>query len=166
MQRARRRPETDEGRSASDESSVGSRVWDVFTGGVAGAVATAVMSTFRMPVSRSLPPTAWFWSEYVGEGAPREHLGAVFGLHLLYGVSAGAAFGGLFGPYLQGRDVTQERRGTVLGLVYGIGLSQFGVSVVLKRLLGMDLDPDERFVFHVGHVVFGVTLGTLFGSYE
>lgn len=166
MQKARTRSDARERRSELDGPSAGSRVWDVLTGAMAGAMATVVMSAFRMPISRSLPPTAWFWTEYLEEGHPREHLGAVFGLHLLYGASAGVGFGALFGPYLAGRDVTQERRGSVLGTVYGMLLSLFGVAVVLERLLGMDPDPDERFIFHVGHLIFGLTLGTMFGSYK
>ncbi|MFB6129881.1 MAG: hypothetical protein ABEJ28_03560 [Salinigranum sp.] len=169
-------------------------------GAKAGLVATVVMSAFRWPISASPPPTAWFWSEYVAGGNPEEHHVAGIVLHLLYGVGAGAAFGGLFarrvrgdggspggratdgggrrdgggassvsaasgdGAARDGGEVGRERRGTGLGFLYGVLLSLFGVSVVLERLLGMDLEPDERFVFHVSHVVYGLTLGAWFGS--
>jgi hypothetical protein len=36
--------------------------------------------------------------------------------------------------------------------------------VLLEGLLGMDLEPDERWIFHVSHAVYGLTLGSWFGS--
>ncbi|MFC7081389.1 hypothetical protein [Halorussus caseinilyticus] len=50
------------------------------------------------------------------------------------------------------------------GSVYALALSVFGERIVLGRLLGLDLDVDERLVFHAGHLIYGLGLGTLFGS--
>ncbi|QLG29663.1 hypothetical protein HUG10_18825 (plasmid) [Halorarum halophilum] len=131
---------------------------------IGGVVATVVMSAFRIPISRSPPPTAWFWARFLGDGEPEEYVGRGLLLHLLYGTAAGGVFGALIGPHLSGDEATRERRATLLGAVYGVVLSLFGVSVLLERVLGLDLDPDERFVFHVSHLVYGLTLGTWFGS--
>lgn len=134
------------------------------TGLVAGAVATAVMSAFRMPISRSLPPTAWFWAEYVGGGDPGDYPVQSLVLHLLYGSAGGAAFGVAMRPWTDRPEAERERLCTLLGALYGAALSAFGVRVVLARVLGLDLAADERFVFHVSHIVYGLTLGTWVGS--
>ncbi|WP_313696181.1 hypothetical protein [Halorarum halobium] len=130
-----------------------------------GALATGVMSAFRLPVARSPPPTAWLLARVRG-GDPSDHVGVGLLLHLLYGTVAGGVFGVLTDPFLSGAEATRERRATALGAAYGALLSAFGVAVLLDRLLGLDLDPDERFVFHVSHLVYGLTLGTWVGSNE
>ena len=152
--------------SAADGSAAGGRgrLRGLVTGATGGAVATAVMSAFRMPISRSPPPPAWFWAEYVGGGDPEEYLWQGLALHLLYGTTGGAVFGLLLGPVVSGTAEERERASTILGAAYGALLSLFGVSVVMERVLGMDLEPDERFVFHVSHLVYGLALGTWFGS--
>ncbi|QLG64213.1 hypothetical protein [Halorarum salinum] len=140
------------------------RLHGLAVGLVGGAVATAVMSAFRIPIARSPPPTAWFWAEFVAGGEPADYVGRGLLLHLLYGTLGGGVFGLLVGPFITGPEATRERRATLLGAAYGATLSAFGVSVVLDRLLGLELEPDERFVFHVSHLVYGLTLGTWFGS--
>ena len=154
-------PVTDE---PDTNATAGRRLRGLVVGLTGGAVATVVMSAFRMPISRSPPPPAWFWAEYVGDGEPEEYVVQGLLLHVLYGTVGGGVFGVLLGPYLSGTEADRERRATVLGAAYGVILSVFGVSVVLERVLGMELDPDERFVFHVSHLVYGLALGTWFGS--
>ncbi len=137
----------------------------VVTGLVAGAIATVVMSCFRVPLSRAPPPPARLWALYVaGEGAPEDYPIEGFALHLVYGVLAGGAFGALAPAIEAESDYERERRGSLLGLCYGLLLSAFGSVVLMDRLLHLDLDDDEAFVFHLGHVVYGLTLGTWFGS--
>ncbi|WP_327053529.1 hypothetical protein [Halomicrococcus gelatinilyticus] len=151
--------------AASEESS--RAVVDVRSlakGGTGGFVATAVMTAFRMPITDSLPPTANFWATYVGGGRPDDYALQGLVLHLLYGTVGGVVFSGLAGPWMEGPDVTKERRGALGGFAYGLLLSIVGVRVVLQSVLGMELDPDERWVFHVSHVVYGLTLGTWLGS--
>ena len=130
----------------------------------AGAVATVVMSVFRVPISRSPPPTARFWAKYVGGGSREQYQGVGFLLHLLYGIAAGGAFGAAMSSQVDEPVAKRERVCTACGALYGIGLSKFGTAVVLSRVLGLDLEPDERFVFDVSHVIYGLTLGTWFGS--
>jgi len=135
-------------------------------GVVSGAFATSVMTVFRTPISRSPPPTARLWARLLGDGGPSEYVGRGLLLHLCYGAGAGGLFGALLGPRLTGSDAERERTATLAGTVYGVLLSGFGVVVLLDRLLGLDLDPHERFVFHVSHVVYGLALGTFFGAYD
>jgi hypothetical protein len=147
-----------------DQSSAADRTPSLRNGARAGALATFVMSAFRMPVSRSPPPPSWFWAEFVAGGSPDDHpyVGAV--LHLLYGVAAGVVYA-LLAP-AGGRDdaAVPEWAGAVRGVVYGAVLSGVGIVALMDWLLGLDLDADERFVFHVSHLVYGVTLGTWLGS--
>lgn len=134
----------------------------VALGLVGGLVATVAMTAFRLPISESPPPTAAFWAKYIGGGEPEDHPIAGMALHLGYGAAGGILFGLI--PTSAGSALAREQRGVILGLGYSILLSVFGERAILERLLEMDLSPDERFVFHVGHVVYGLTLGAWVGS--
>jgi len=129
-----------------------------------GAVATFVMTAFRLPLMRSLPPSANFWARLVRGGDPEDHPITGLVLHLLYGVGAGAMFGGLFALLDSERPHQAEGRGIVWGAVYGMGLSAFGSRVMLEALLDVELDADELTLFHAGHLVYGLTLGAWVGS--
>jgi hypothetical protein len=129
-----------------------------------GFVATLLMTAFRLPLLRSLPPSANFWSQYVAGGDPDDHPIPGIALHLLYGVSSGALFGGLFSLYTAGRSIEPEQRGLVWGSIYGMVLSAVGVQVVLKGLLDIRLEADELALFHAGHLVYGLSLGAWVGS--
>jgi hypothetical protein len=152
-------------RPAAEEPSPGvSRLRALLLGARAGLVATVVMTAYRVPISASLPPTAAFWANYVAGGEPSDHPIAGLALHLVYGTAAGALFGATFPRRISGSEVTMERAGALRGTVFGLVLSVFGVRVLLEGLLGMDLEPDERWIFHVSHAVYGLTLGSWFGS--
>ncbi|WP_408956747.1 DUF6789 family protein [Natrinema sp. 74] len=129
-----------------------------------GFVATLIMTAFRLPILRSLPPSANFWSEYVAGDDPKQHSIAAITFHLLYGVSAGALFGVLFSLYDAGQSIEPEQRGLVWGAVYGMVLSAVGVQVVLQDLLDIHLEADELALFHAGHLVYGLSLGAWVGS--
>ncbi|QLK24432.1 hypothetical protein HYG81_09875 [Natrinema zhouii] len=130
----------------------------------AGFVATLIMTAFRLPILRSLPPSANFWSQYVADGDPDDHPVAGLALHLLYGVSSGVVFGVLFSLYDAGRSIEPEQRGLVWGSIYGMVLSAFGAQVMLKELLDIRLEADELALFHAGHLVYGLSLGAWVGS--
>ncbi|MFC7143078.1 hypothetical protein ACFQMA_25090 [Halosimplex aquaticum] len=140
-----------------------------------GLLATLVMTVYRLPITRSLPPTADFWAQFVGDGAPEDYPVPALVLHFAYGGTAGA----VFAASLRGRESVDpdepgydRRRGpptyagevpiTVAGLLYGLVLSAVGEQIVLGRLL--DVDPDDRVAFHVGHVLYGITLGAWVGT--
>jgi len=136
-----------------------------------GALATLVMTVYRLPVTRSLPPTAEFWSKYVSRDDPYNHPVVALLLHVVYGVVSGGVFATLF----RSRDAVEPEPGehgppspsghvsaTIYGFLYGLALSAFGETFVLGTLL--DVEPDDRFAFHVSHVLYGITLGAWVGT--
>ncbi|MCU4926065.1 hypothetical protein OB905_08705 [Halobacteria archaeon AArc-dxtr1] len=130
----------------------------------AGFVATIIMTAFRLPILRSLPPSADFWAQYVRGGDPDDYPLAGLLLHLLYGTSAGAAFGGLFALQSAERSIESEQRGLVWGSVFGMVLSAFGSQIMLEEVLDVRLDADELALFHASHLVYGIALGAWVGS--
>ncbi|RQG97430.1 DUF6789 family protein [Natrarchaeobius oligotrophus] len=130
----------------------------------AGFVATLIMTAFRLPILRSLPPSANFWAQYVSGGDPENHPIAGLVLHFVYGMQAGAVFGGLFALQDAERSIEAEQRGLVWGTVYGMALSAFGSQFMLKELLDIRLESDELALFHAGHLVYGLALGAWVGS--
>ena len=150
-----------EGSSSEDGPSV---VHEIGRGVQGGLVGTFVMTAFRLPLMRSLPPSANFWAKFVRGGDPDDYPVAGLLLHLVYGVSAGAVFGGLFAYLDSERAIEAEQRGIMWGAVYGMGLSAFGSRVMLEEVLDIRLDEDELTLFHAGHLVYGLTLGAWVGS--
>lgn len=136
----------------------------VLRGVQAGLVATLVMTAFRLPIMRSLPPSANFWSRFVGGGEPDDYPVIGLLLHLAYGTTAGAVFGGLFTLMDSERAIEPEQRGLGWGAVYGLVLSAFGSKVMLQELLDVRLEADELALFHAGHIVYGLALGAWVGS--
>jgi len=138
---------------------------DIARGVVGGLIATAVMTVYRFPIFRALAPTAELWVLLRG-GEPEQYPGVGLVLHFLYGAVGGGVFGFIF-HQVQFRTARGQRTGSlVLALGYGIVLSFIGTRVVFRRLLGEKLEPDEAAVFHVGHVIYGLTLGTWLSSRE
>jgi len=135
-------------------------------GVLGGLVATVLMTLYRFPLFRALPPTAEFWAMYVAGGEPEQYPAKGLLLHLLYG----GVGGGIFGLGFSLVDVRTERNrrfsAVALSVAYSIALSVFGTRVIFRRLLDEELEADERLVFHVGHVIYGLTLGTWLSSRE
>lgn len=152
--------------SSSGEQRDGDLLRRAANGAVGGVLATAVMTAYRMPVASSLPPTAKFWTQYVAGGEQSDHPIPALVLHLGYGAAAGAAFGVLFRPFgrRSDRDEVREAGGVALGTLYALALSVFGERAILGRLLSTDLDSTESLIFHVGHLVFGLSLGSWVAS--
>lgn len=134
----------------------------LLAGATGGIVGTVAMTVLRAPTARSLPPTAEFLSRWLG-GAPEDYPLSSLALHLAYGAGAGAAFG-LGARRSRSRVEEPEAAGLLAGVVYAALLSVFGERVVVRHLVGLDLDTDESAVFHAGHLVYGLTLGTWVGS--
>ncbi len=165
LQRSRQDDDHDDHDATDATVSRGSHVVAAVGRGLqAGLVATLVMTAFRLPIVRSLPPSANFWARYVSGGEPDEHPVAGLVLHLLYGTTAGAVFGGLFASLSAERATEPEQRGLVWGSVYGMALSAFGSQFMLEKLLGVRLEADELALFHAGHLVYGLALGAWVGS--
>ena len=148
-------------------SGSGSRILrGLIRGVVGGVVGTVLMTLYRFPVFRALPPTADFWATYVGGGDAETYPAVGLLLHFLYGGVAGGLFG--VGIGLLGFRSERERRlgGLGLALAYGLGLSAFGTRFVFRFLLDEELEPDEAVIFHVGHAIYGLALGTWISSRE
>ena len=153
------RTEADDDRSRAEHAA-----YAALRGLQAGFVATLVMTAFRLPIMRSLPPSANFWAQYVSGGDPEDHPVAGLVLHLAYGIQGGAIFGALFALQDAERSIEPEQRGLVWGSIYGMVLSAFGSQIMLKELLDIRLETDELALFHAGHLVYGLALGAWVGS--
>ncbi|EMA41236.1 hypothetical protein [Halococcus hamelinensis] len=154
--------ETNDGTPSDEHTRPSLSLATVATGLEAGLFATVVMTVFREPTARALPPTAELLTKWFGGDADDYHLRSL-GLHLVYGAIAG----GLFAPILAALDAERthpEAVGLVVGGVYGLALSVFGEAVLLHRYLDMDLATDESAVFHAGHLIYGLALGAWLGS--
>jgi len=129
----------------------------IINGLAGGVVATIVMTVFMMALGDdSPPPTAALWSKYVGDGPPAEYMPQGMLLHMLYGISAGAAFAVLF--TLVGLDISLVT--TIgLGVVYGLVLTVVGAVLWMNVVLDMDPDPQMIGLFTLFHLVYGVVLG-------
>lgn len=138
-----------------------------FARGVGGGlIATVLMTLYRFPLFRAIPPTSEFWAMFLGGGEPEEFPLVGLLLHFGYGGVAGGLFGVGFSR-LNFRNVRNQRLGAIsLSLGYGLILSIFGSRVLLHRLLDEELEPDDAVVFHIAHVVYGLTLGTWLSPIE
>ena len=135
-------------------------------GATGGFVGTVLMTVYRAPMFRALPPTAEFWGRYVtGEPAENHPLAGLL-LHALYGTVGGAVLGAVLPAVERRSPLGGEQTAVLSGAVYSLLLSLFGVHVVFHRLLDRELAADEALVFHVGHLVYGLTLGTWLGRRE
>ncbi len=154
-----------ESRTIADNSDEDpSRVETIVRGVQAGLVATLIMTAFRLPIVRSLPPSANAWARYVSGEEPEDHPAVGLLLHLGYGTSAGTAFAFLFAR-LEAEDTFEpEQRGLLWGSVYGMVLSAIGSEIMLGKLLEVRLETDELALFHAAHLVYGLALGSWVGS--
>lgn len=146
--------------SGTDRGRLRQAAITVLKGVVGGLLGTATMTGYRAPLFAGLPPTAEFWSQFVAGGDPSEYPVQALLMHFLYGAGAGGVFGAVAAAVdvdlLEGRTVTSM----LLATGYSVLLSVFGSRIVLRRLLGIELSSDEALVFHVGHVIYGLSLGT------
>lgn len=128
-----------------------------------GIVATIVMTVFMMALGDdSPPPTALFWSKYVGDGGPDEYMMQGMVLHLLYGLGAGVVFA-LVLP-VAGFASVGLTAAAGLGVAYGVVL--FVVAAVLWMNVVLDIDAELPMVgmFLLFHLVYGVVLGAWLGA--
>jgi hypothetical protein len=152
--------------SPSDPPSSGGPSERLVRGVQGGALGTLVMTVFRLPVTRSLPPSADFWAQFVGGGRASDHRVAGLLLHLVYGAAAGTVFAAAL-PSRESVETSGGRRGPPtpvehsatgpLAVGYAVLLAVFGERVLLAGLL--DIAPDDRYAFHAAHLVYGLTLG-------
>ncbi|MFP4591556.1 MAG: hypothetical protein ACLFM8_08865, partial [Halobacteriales archaeon] len=91
----------------------------IIDGILGGLIATNVMTAFQLVLGGGPPPTARFWSKYVGSGNPEESRPHGRALHLLYGTIAGAVLAaGASGLSLFAFGTVVDD--VVWGLAYGV----------------------------------------------
>lgn len=130
---------------------------------VGGFVATLVMTAFMMALGDdSPPPTALFWSKYVGDGSPDDYMMQGMVLHVLYGIGAGLVFGA--GAVALGFGVTGGLvTGLIGGVVWGVVLFVFAAAFWMNVVLAIDAEPTQVGLFLLFHLVYGVVLGGWMG---
>ena len=154
---------SDDGSTTDGDANRWQRLRSVVLGVLGGIFATLVMTLFRMPISNSLPPTAAFLAKFLG-GESDDYTVSAFALHVAYGAAGGGVYGFLFENNESRTRAGIELRDIALALGYSLVFSLFGSRIILSRVLGMDLEPDEALIFHVGHAIYGVALGAWVGS--
>lgn len=134
----------------------------ILNGLVGGLLATIVMTAFMMTLGDdSPPPTALFWSAYIGDAGPDEYMMQGMVLHFLYGIGAGAVLAAVL-PEV-GFETVDLLEAVGIGLGYGVVLF-VGAAVFWMRIV-LDMDPEPRDVglFLLFHLVYGAVLGAVIG---
>lgn len=133
----------------------------IINGLIGGLLATIVMTAFMMALGDdSPPPTALFWSKYVGDDDPSAYMMQGMALHFLYGIGGGAVFGAALWATLAPVDLVV---GLGAGLAYGIVLFVVAAVFWMNVVLGMDADPKAAGMFLFFHLVYGGILGAIVG---
>jgi hypothetical protein len=130
---------------------------------VSGVAATIVMTVFMMALGDdSPPPTALFWSKYVGGGDPEEYMMPGMALHMLYRIGAGVALALLL-PVAGFGDVALVTALGV-GLGYGFVLFVFAAAFWVNLVLALDPEPKQVGSFLLFHLIYGGVLGAVLGA--
>lgn len=120
------------------------------------------MTAYRLPVIRSLPPSADFWAKFVGSGDPDDYPVIGLVLHLAYGVGGGLGFAALLRLFDVPPGDRSQGMYAAAGVLYGLALSAFGSRITLGAVL--DAEPEDSLIFHLSHAVYGLAMGTWIGS--
>ena len=130
---------------------------------VGGVVATIVMTVFMTALGDdSPPPTAVFWSKYIGDGDPDESMMPGMALHMFYGIGAGIALA-LILPLVGFGDVAL-RVVLGIGLGYGFVLFVFAAAFWMNVVLALDPEPKQVGSFLLFHLIYGGVLGGVLGA--
>ena len=130
---------------------------------VGGLIATIVMTVFMMALGDdSPPPTAVFWSKYIGAGDPDDYTMPGMLLHVFYGVVAGAVLAvGL--PVVGFGDVGLTTA-LGIGLAYGVVLFVGAAACWMNVVLALEPERKQVGMFLLFHLVYGVVLGAVAGA--
>ena len=130
----------------------------VLDGLAGGLVATIVMTVFMLTLGDdSPPPTALFWSQYVGDGDPDQYMMQGMILHLLYGIIAGVVV--VVAVPVIGVSIGSMTTALLFGLAYGFVLFVGAAVFWMKIILDIDPEPQMVAMFLFFHLVYGVVLG-------
>lgn len=134
----------------------------LLNGLLGGLVATIVMSVFMMALGDdSPPPTALFWSKYIGDGSPGDYMPQGMALHMIYGIVAGAVFVLLL-P-VAGYDSISLTNGVLFGIGWGVLLFVVAAAFWMKMVLDLDAEPPAVAKFALFHLIYGGVLGAIVG---
>lgn len=136
----------------------------LISGLIGGFFATIVMTVFMMALGDDdPPPTALFWSKYIGDSNPSEYMIHGLLLHLFYGTAAGGIFVGII-PVLGLVNSVTIDTAVIWGLIYGViifvGAAVFWMNIVL----GLDANRKKMSEFLFFHLVYGAVLGAWIGT--
>ncbi len=135
----------------------------LLNGLVGGLVATTVMTAFMMALGDdSPPPTALFWSQYVGDGPPEDYLPQGMALYLIYGIVMAAVFA--VGLPVAGFEAVSLAVATGLGLAWGVVLFVGAAVFWMNVVLDIDAEPAQVGMFLLFHLIYGVVLGATVGA--
>ncbi|ELZ78084.1 hypothetical protein KU306_01585 [Haloferax larsenii] len=133
----------------------------ILAGLVGGLLATVVMTALMMTIGDdSPPPTAAFWSKYVGDDPPAEYMMQGMVLHFLYGTVAGIVFV-LVVPLVL--SVSTLTAGIIAGLAYAIVLFVVAAVFWMRLVLGMEPELQQVVGFLAFHLAYGLVLGGVVG---
>ncbi len=130
---------------------------------VGGLVATIAMTVFMMTLGDdSPPPTALFWTKYVGNEGPESYMMQGMTLHMFYGVVAGV----VLAVALPVAGLGNVALLTALGVGLGYGFVLFVGAAIFWMNVVLALDPEPKQVgsFLLFHLIYGVVLGGILGA--
>jgi len=134
----------------------------IVSGLIGGFVATIVMTIFMMMLGDdSPPPTAMFWSQYLGDGEPDQYMMQGMVLHFIYGIIAGGVFAVLVAAL--GLGVATLGAAVLWGLVYGLVLFVIAAAFWMMMIMGMSPEMKMAGMFLFFHLVYGLVLGLWVG---
>ncbi|WP_396611775.1 DUF6789 family protein [Haloferax sp. S1W] len=133
----------------------------ILAGLVGGLLATVAMTALMMAIGDgSPPPTANFWSKFVGDEPPDEYMMQGMVLHLLYGTVAGIVFV-LVVPLVL--SVSTLTAGIIAGIAYALVLFVVAAVFWMRLVLGMEPEMRKAGGLLVFHLTYGVVLGGIVG---
>lgn len=147
----------------TDTTDITSTMLSILNGLIGGLLATVVMTGVQLGVGGDdPPPTAVFWSKYVGDGPPGAYMLPGMVLHLFYGTVAGGVFAGAVG-LIDVLTMSPLTAAIAWGLGYGVFLF-IGAAVFWMRIvLALDADIRAASLFLGFHLVYGGVLGAWLG---
>ncbi|QCC51689.1 hypothetical protein [Halapricum salinum] len=130
----------------------------ILNGLAGGLVATIVMTIFMLTLGDdSPPPTALFWSQYIGGEGPEAYMMQGMVLHMLYGIGAGVVL--VLALPAIGVSVSSMAVAAGVGLAYGFVLFVGAAIFWMKIVLDIDAEPPMVAMFLFFHLVYGGVLG-------
>ena len=135
--------------------------------GVAGGFVGAVAMVVGLDVLGLSGPTpgAQFWARVAGDVEPGSARWPGLAVHLVYGAVAGAVYPRALWWALEGSMMTIPG-GLLGGVIFGTILFVLALAFWLAGLYGMVASADLLARYYTLHLVYGVALGSVVGTYS